>query len=176
MSYKLLATISLLLLVSNCISQSQNIIYKKIEIVGSKEFESATKNALNLLDKTKESSIIREHIGRIRESPKSGMREDEDVPTFEVSYAEWNYSSIWYAGVIAHDSCHSNLYFDAKKTNGGAEPPQDAWTGRGAEQKCLDFQLTILEELGADDYTMQYVGKLRENPTYQDVSYNSRSW
>jgi len=174
---RLAGLVLLIVFLSGCISGTVTKTRPTdgLEIVGGEEFVQATENALNLLRVSPEYQDIVGGIGRIREADRSGMDVYEDVPTFEVAYRSWNHSSIWYAGIIAHDSCHSRLYFTAKAEK-HAEPSADVWTGKYAEQKCLDYQIRVLSDLGADKGTMEYLRGLRVNPTYQDVGYGSRDW
>ncbi|MDD5112296.1 MAG: hypothetical protein PHG85_07110 [Candidatus Altiarchaeota archaeon] len=147
-----------------------------IQVDGSAAFTQETDKALKLLEGTKEYSEIAQNVGRVKESPKSGMNVYSDVPTFEVGQTTWQGGTVWYAGTIAHDSYHSKLYNDAKAANGGQEPDASAWTGAAAEQKCLQYQIKVLREMGGDASTIEYLEGLAKNPTYQNVPYDSRNW
>ncbi len=174
---RLAGLVLLVLFLSGCVggAVAKTRTADGVEIVGKGEFVQATENSLNLLMESTEYPTIVGSIGRIREADRSGMDVYGDVPTFDVAYRSWNHSSLWYAGIIAHDSCHSRLYF-AAKAGGSAEPPADAWTGKRAEQTCLEYQIRVLSELDADEGTLEYLRQLRVNPTYQDVDYGSRDW
>ena len=81
------------------------------------------------------------------------MRADAEKPTFVVGKRTWNHSALWYAGAIAHDCYHSKLYQEAR-AGAEAQSPIDSWTGTSAEKKCLNFQIEVMESLGADEETV----------------------
>ena len=97
-------------------------------------------------------------------------------PTFYVGRGTWERGGLlWYAGSIAHDSVHSRLYHDEKKRLNGAEPAALVWTGSQAEKVCMLFQSGVLEELGADKKTLDFMAesigvtvRLADAPTYQN--------
>ncbi|MCX6694732.1 MAG: hypothetical protein NTU61_00330 [Candidatus Altiarchaeota archaeon] len=149
---------------------------KNISVEGSSDFTSKTNNALNLLQNSSEYPIIAAHIGKIKEYDRSGMNVSGNVPTFQVGSQTWNSYTMWYAGAIAHDSYHSKLYSDAKQANGGMEPNPNTWSGKAAEQKCLAFQIKVLQQIGADEDTINQVRQELQNPTYQDIPYENRTW
>jgi hypothetical protein len=146
-----------------------------VEISGSDEFLSRTKEALALLRPTPFFSEIQRTIALIKQGRRSGMRAFAKRPTFVVGKRTWSHSALWYAGAIAHDSYHSKLYHDARESSGG-KPPADCWTGREAEKKCLAFQIKVLETLGADAETIAYLKQVEKNPTYQGHNLGWRSW
>ena len=115
-----------------------------IEVEGSQEFREETEKAITLLSQTHYYGEIKTYVKRIREHPSSGMDVYADKPTFNVARKSWSHSTIWYAGIIAHDSYHSKLYHEAKDDNDGLEPPKKAWTGSEAEKKCIDYQIKVL--------------------------------
>lgn len=147
-----------------------------IQVQGTTAFTQETEKALKLLEGTSEYSTITQNVGRIKEHDRSGMNVYSDVPTFEVGENTWKGGTIWYAGTIAHDSYHSKLYNDAKAANGGNEPDASTWTGAAAEQKCLQYQIKVLQELGADPDTIDYLKQQAANPQYQNIPYQNRSW
>jgi hypothetical protein len=147
-----------------------------MQVQGSTAFTQETNKALKLLEGTNEYSEITQNVGRIKENDKSGMNVYSNVPTFEVGSTTWQGGTVWYAGTIAHDSYHSKLYHDAKIANGGQEPDPSTWTGAAAEQKCLTYQIKVLQELGADADTIDYLTQQHQNPQYQNIPYQNRSW
>lgn len=146
-----------------------------LEIRGSAAFTVKTKEALTLLEGSTTFTTISPYIAVIEESTRSGMMAWTEKPVYHVGSATWNRGAAWYAGTIAHDGYHSLLYHKAKKAGKGKVPPE-AWTGKKAEQDCLRVQAEVLIEIKADDYFVDYVKGLIQNPTYQNISYSSRSW
>ena len=147
----------------------------RIEVRGVVEFLDRTREALALLQSTPYFPQIQRHIAVIRQGRRSGMRADAEKPAFVVGRRTWSRSALWYAGAIAHDSYHSKLYHDEKEST-GRNPPVDCWTGKEAEQKCLAFQIEVMEALGADAALIAYLGGLKKNPTYQGHNRGWRGW
>jgi hypothetical protein len=146
-----------------------------MEISGSEEFLSRTKEALELLRPTPFFPQIQRTIVAVKQGKRSGMRAYAKRPTFVVGKKTWSHSPLWYAGAIAHDSYHSKLYHDAREKSGG-NPPADCWTGREAEKKCLAFQIEVLKEQHVDEKTLAYLEEVEKNPTYQGHHRGWRSW
>lgn len=147
-----------------------------IEIRGSREFIERTHESLNLLYPLPEFALIRDHLAVIRQARRSGMKAWLAKPTFAVGKATWKHSALWYAGAIAHDAYHTKLYRDAERALTAAPPAADRWTGAAAERQCLEFQIEVLRQLGADDDTLGYLEICRENPTYQGRNRGWASW
>jgi hypothetical protein len=147
-----------------------------IEIRGCREFIEHTEESLTLLCPLPEFALIRDHLGVIRQARRSGMKAWLAKPTFAVGKATWKHSALWYAGAIAHDAYHAKLYCDVERAPTDARPAADGWTGAAAERQCLEFQLRVLRQLGADDDTLRYLESCRENPTYQGRNRGWASW
>lgn len=147
-----------------------------IAIDGNSQFTTETEKALNLLHKSSDYFTITQYVKRLKEYDHSGMDVYSDVPTFQVGEDTWKGDPVWYAGAIAHDSCHSRLYFEAKANNGGNEPDRNAWTGSQAEITCLGFQIKVLQEIGGDQATIDYLKEVMKDPKYQNVPYENRTW
>jgi hypothetical protein len=138
--------------------------YEGIEIQGSPTFIHSTITVLGMLKKTQSFEVVQRYVSIIKEAEKSGMRAYDVKPTYEVGADTWQYSIVWYAGTIAHDAYHSRLYHEAK-----------VWTGTEAERQCLAFQLQALKELNANEYLINYVEGLIEDPDYWS-DYDNRYW
>ncbi len=140
-----------------------------IEVQGSPAFITRTREAFVLLRKSPTFQTIKKHIAIIKEGEHSGMHAQLARPTYEVGAATWKHSAMWFAGSIAHDGYHSQLYKEGKP-----------WTGKQAEIECLKIQAQALKEMGADKGTIEYVVNLQANPTYQGEGtmedYKKRTW
>jgi hypothetical protein len=166
------------------LSFSSPEIIEGIEVRGTAEFRRRTRAALERLKSLPQFGTIARHIAVIRQGRRSGMKAWACAPTFVVGGATWRHSVGWYAGAIAHDAYHAQLYREAKQNTGAEEPCVDAWTGVEAEKLCLAFQREVLAELGADEKTLLYIDRCAQNPTYQGrnkgwksrVDYLKRWW
>lgn len=141
-----------------------------ISIIGDENCKSRTYEALNLLEEkaSTHALIIKKYIGIIECVDKgSGMVAQETPPRFKVGLLTLNAGSIWYAGSIVHDSCHSKLYYDALVNNGNVY--SDDWTGKVAESKCIAIQYDALEKIGADQKTLDYLKSVIDT-NYWDIS------
>jgi hypothetical protein len=124
--------------------------FDAIEIVGTARFRDRVHEALALL-KMKDASafeIVTAYVKRIEEGKHSGMWAYKEPPTYQMSDATAYHSVTWCAATIAHDSYHSKLYHDYKKSHAGLVP-DEIWTGRSAEQQCMKHQLAVMEHIGA---------------------------
>ncbi|MDB6021721.1 MAG: hypothetical protein JWQ04_1578 [Pedosphaera sp.] len=151
------------------------------EIVGSSRFTNQIHQALLLLKArdTNAYAIVTNYIGRIQEGERSGMWAYKTPPTYEISDSTAFYSVTWCAATIAHDSFHSKLYHDHRKTHGGPVPDA-VWTGTAAEQQCMKHQLAVMEHIGASTLEIDHAKKqadghyVKDNETWQE--YKNRKW
>lgn len=149
-----------------------------IKIKGDKNCVEKTQEALGLLQ-----SKVADHYNTVDKyvaiiectTQGSGMYAWETPPRYQVGKATIEAGTIWYAGTIIHDSCHSKQYHDYLSANNSATVPDKVWTGKEAEKQCLDIQYDALSRIGADQSTLDYVKNII-NSQYWDVSYNNRWW
>ncbi len=149
-----------------------------ITIKGDENCKTKTQDALNLLQSralTHYTTVIK-YVGIIEcASQGSGMYAWESPPRYQVGRATYEAGAIWYAGTIAHDSCHSKQYHDYLLNNNASSVPADAWTGKEAERQCLDVQYDALTKIGADQGTLDYIKNII-NSEYWNVNYENRWW
>jgi hypothetical protein len=139
----------------------KSIEYAGIQVEGQRAFVEQTRRALALLQaKAPEAfGIVQRHVGRIRQANRSGMRADQDPPTYEMADATAFYSLTWCAGSIAHDSYHSMLFDEHRRMHG--EPvPDEAWTGREREMECIEHQVQVMRDIGAAEAEVTYLSSL----------------
>jgi hypothetical protein len=138
----------------------------KIQIFGRKSYINHVKASLELLKSKAENvyNTVKENIGRIREHEHDGMQPNLDPPLFDMSFrTTFGYSNeseqwsrIWCAGSIAHDSLHSQLYRDYMRDK--EEPiPAEVYTGTAVELKCIQYQIEICKKLGAPEHMITYL-------------------
>ena len=150
----------------------------EIEIIGGDDCASKTNHVLDLLrNKAKiHYDTIIKYVGIIEcTESQSGMHVWEDPPRYQVGKATVDAGTIWYAGTIAHDACHSKQYHDYLLNNPSSSVPSDVYTGRNAEAQCLDVQYDALNKIGATQETLDYITKII-NSEYWDVDYDERWW
>jgi hypothetical protein len=81
----------------------------------------------------------------------------EDPPRFAVGRVTRDSGAIWYAGAIAHDSCHSWQYNEYAKDHPVEKVPEKLFSGQAAEEECARYQYGVLEKLGAPEKMLAYV-------------------
>lgn len=149
-----------------------------IKIVGDDTCKQQTNDALNLL-KTKDYDhyvYVTNYVGIIECADQgSGMFAYENPPRYLAGKSTREAGSIWYAGTIVHDATHSKLYNDYLKNHPNETVPANVWSGKDAEQKCIDIQVDALAKIGADQAVIDYA-KNAINANYWDVPYDQRNW
>lgn len=108
-----------------------------VEIIGEPGFFDQTERALSLLlDRAPDAHAkVLAHIGVIEQGEHSGMWAFEDPPMLDVNDRTAFHSLTWYAGAIAHDATHSELYH-AYVSEYGFPVPEETWAGVEAEAFC----------------------------------------
>jgi len=150
----------------------------EIKITGVGDCAAKTKRALDLLKNKAKShyDTIVKYVGIIEcTESQSGMHAWENPPRYQVGKATVDAGTIWYAGTIAHDACHSQQYHDYLLENSSTNVPAEVYTGRNAEAQCLDVQYDALRKIGATQETLDYITKVI-NSEYWKVDYSKRWW
>lgn len=132
-----------------------------ILVKGDKTFVDHTLKSLKIMfDNSRENfEIVHKYVGKIEQGDKSGMAAYEEPPTFYVGNPTSNASTTWYASAIAHDSFHSKLYHDYEDIHGTV--PNEVWGGYEPEMRCLEYQIGVLERVGASQSEVEYAKSLR---------------
>lgn len=108
-------------------------------------------------------ATVTNYIGIIQEHEHSGMQVHQSPPVFQLNGNSAYYSVTWCAGVIAHDSIHSKLYFDYKKQHPWSLwVPARTYGGDDAEHACLEHQLSVLKDDRRTDERNQLVPPMRD--------------
>ena len=139
---------------------------------------SETEKALNLLKREVPNhyGIANQYIGEIRcVESGSGMAAWEEPPVFLVGEVTLTAGTIWYAGTIIHDACHSKLYHDYLAMNSVPSTPGEVYSGREAEAQCLAAQLDALRGIRAPSYMLDSVREGIDSE-YWEVPYDERYW
>ena len=119
-----------------------------------------TVHALDLLDTKAHEDflLVTKYIGIIEcRDVWSAMYPFENPPRFRVGKVTRDSGTLWYAGAIAHDSCHSRQYHDYEKIHPEAAVPVEIYTGEAAEKECIRYQYGVLEKMGAPKKMLDYV-------------------
>ena len=139
---------------------------------------SQTEKALNLLKREVPNhfGIANQYIGEIRcVESGSGMAAWSKPPVFLAGEKTVEAGTIWYAGTIIHDACHSKQYHDYLAMNSVSSTPGEVYSGREAEAQCLAAQLDALRGIGAPPHMLDYVREVIESE-YWEVPYDERYW
>ncbi len=141
------------------VTPSDRLAYGHIKLVGTPEFISQTRAALDLLEEKDPlaSKKIQTYIGIIEQGEHSGMWAWEAPPRYEVGDSTAFYSVTWYASTIAHDATHSELYHQYEAAHPGEPVPQKAYAGIEVERFCNGYQLEVLKRIGAPQSEIDYM-------------------
>jgi hypothetical protein len=149
--------------------------FDTIAITGTPQFVVRTETALTLLKGSADTAYrkVTGYIGTIVQGEHSGMWAYEEPPRYEVNGVTAFSTVTWYAGTIAHDALHSELYHVYLAANTGPVP-DSAWTGEAAEKESMAFQLEVLKSIGAPESEITYLQNL--DPNYWKIPYEDRTW
>lgn len=174
---------ALILLVSGCkspVSSPSTERFDNLTIQGSPQFREQVANALALLKSKSPQGfeIVTNYVGLIEQHEHSGMQVHHNPPVFQLNDKSAFYSLTWCAGVIAHDSFHSKLYFDYKKQHSWSLwVPPGVHGGAKAEHACLQHQLAVLQNIGAPTNEIDWCRQsATQTNKYWEVKYKNRNW
>lgn len=155
-----------------------------IDIEGSQKYTQQVEKCLGLLQAkaADDYAFVLGNIGVIEQNERSGMLAWANPPRYQMSDVTAFYSLTWCAGTIAHDAYHSYLYHQYQSEHSG-KPPYEVWGGVAAEKLAIDFQLQVMQKIGATDHELKYLKSL--DGTHGDVNkdgkldgqdYQQRNW
>ena len=146
-----------------------------IKIIGDDEFIKKTEEALALIrEKAPKFYVsVTNYIGIIKAYEKTGMAAYLDPPTSKIGLKTAEANLTWYASMIVHETNHSKQYNDYRK-NVNKKVPNEIWTGRAAEDACLDVQEAFLKEINAPERFIKAVQRARHIDYFSDAK--SRDW
>jgi hypothetical protein len=176
------ALVSILMVVSGCASadSGHSRQFDSLGIQGTTQFGEQVEKALTLIRGRSPVgyATVTNYVGIIQEHKHSGMELHHSPPIFQLNTNSAYVSVTWCAGVIAHDSFHSKLYFDYKKQH-----PWVLWVpgkvhgGEQAERACLEHQLVVLANIGAPDSEINWCRQcMSQTNQYWKVKYKDRNW
>jgi hypothetical protein len=157
----------------------------EVTIRGSDDFVRRTEEALALLESQAPDAYekILTYVEVIEQGEHSGMWAFENPPRYEVGDATAFASLPWYASTIAHDSTHSELYYNYLLAHPGGSVPQEAWAGVESERFCNSYQLGVLTLVGGAAGEIEYLAGLSGDHCDLDDDgdcdwddYNARDW
>jgi hypothetical protein len=149
---------------------------RKVEVRGSKDFQTWTRSALDLL-RSQAPSAYKDVLASIKivEPVEAGSGIYVDEGRFQVgrgtAYAP-NYEPaeqlVWYAGTLVHDACHADLHKQGK-----------VYDGKEGEVACLKRQKAALIQLkGGEDFAAHVQGLIdgADDPANQYWLQPHRHW
>jgi hypothetical protein len=151
--------------------------FDKITIRGSPKFKHQVMSALVLLKARMPEAyqMVTNYIGAIAEAKHSGMAAYLNPPTFHLNDTSAFYSRTWCAASIAHDSMHSKLYHEYLREHPEEKSvPAGVWMGEAVERRCSEYELKVLQKIGAPDYEVLWCSQT--NNRYWEVEYDKRNW
>jgi len=155
-------------------------MHETVTIRGNAEFINSTIKGLELLKEQAPDAyeLVMKHIGDIVSGKPSGVFPDMLWlgPTFVImgpSYSEG--SPIEYAGALAHEAYHCELYRKAERNNPSSSVEPNAYSGEHAEGLCLQYQCDVLRRLGLDESEIkEYANGLHTR--WWEVPFERRDW
>jgi hypothetical protein len=152
-----------------------------VVVRGDDAFVRATIDALELLKaKTPDVyALLEKHVGFVISGKPSAVvvRGLARFPTTMVVMgpAYFERSAVEYAGALAHETYHCELYRHAEQSAPGRPVPRHAYSGEHAETLCLRYQCDVLRRLGLDEAHIDRYEKSLES-RWWEVPFDQRSW
>ena len=132
-----------------------------IKIIGTDDFIKKTEEALTLLKEKSPDhyTIVTNYLSVIQFSEKTGVTASSKIS--KIGFKIFKLPLQWYAAGLAHESYHSKLYHDYRQKF-GLPVPNDVYSGRKAEDACLDVQKDCAKNLGAHISYIKYLEDMKK--------------
>ena len=147
---------------------------RQILIVGSAEFIDKTREALALIRKTDVDmwNMVVKYIGVIALTKKTGVYAWQKPSVSGIGPTVFQ-NVVYSASGFCHEACHSKLFHEYKEKYG--EVPDLVWSGREAENKCLDVQIEFYKKLNISAVekrsNIQYLEKMKTVDYFSNYNY-----
>lgn len=138
-----------------------------IQLIGDEACFEQTDQAFDLLKERalEYYNFVNERLGIIECIEQgSGVYTWENPPRFTVGKSTREAGTMWYAGVLVHESEHVELYRQGKEDS-----------GKEAEEASVDVQYDALVQLGADQATLDDVKESLQTEWW-NMDYEDRWW
>ena len=155
-------------------------LHDGVSIGGDEVFVRATVVALDLLREQAPDAyaLVKRHVGDILASTPSGVFSSVRRlgPTMVMIGPTWSGGSpIEYAGVLAHEAYHCELYQAARANRANKAVSRAAYSGEEAERQCLRYQCDVLKRLGLDEGRLKkYEGAMETK--WWEVPFDQRKY
>ena len=150
--------------------------YGSITIYGQKEFLDLTIRTLDLLKEKHPAAftLVQRYIEFICFSKFSVI--DIKRKFCLVCSSILSESEVEYAGGLVHEAFHCKLYYEYLQARPEEKKvPKEIATGEEAEKRCVEYQCKVLEDLGADQTTLDYYKNVI-NTRYWEVPWEFQDW
>jgi len=132
----------------------------KIRAVGDDECKIQVNEAITLLKQKapKHFQLAVDYLGTIECVEDGSDIFDYDQPA-RVKFGKLTMDEgvLWLSSAIVHEACHVKQYNDFRQENLTKNVPDEVYKGKNAEGWCLEVQADVLEKMGSDKDTIDYV-------------------
>ena len=94
-----------------------------------------------------------------------------------VMLGEWaiEASARYLASGLAHEAFHCSLYWSYRDRHPGRDAPTDVFSGERAERECLEYQISVLRQLGETEESAAHLRDLMKTEWW-NVPWHERTW
>lgn len=150
--------------------------YEAISVFGDEEYRKVVIEALRLLRERAPDNwpIIKKHIKTLCRS-RSSFVFVPLLPATAYLNVPTGSPPEFVAGNIAHEAFHCFLYWEFASSNPGMDVPEDIYSGEEAEQKCVEFQCSVMKALGVSE---KVLAAYKEAPEFRcwEIPWELRDW
>lgn len=136
-----------------------------LKIDGDENCVAKTNEALNLL-RNKDPDNYEELASRIdlikcdrfATRPQYNLKEGKGFREIRIDKRTMDAGAIWYAGTIAHETCHARQFQEFEKIKYNLSPEEaERERNNDLEAECAQVQAESLKKLGAEEYMINHV-------------------
>ena len=148
-----------------------------IEIRGRQAFRDRVAAALRLLHAGAPAafSLCEQYFDLVIMSRHSGVH--VEMRPGIVMLGEWaiEASARYLASGLAHEAFHCSLYWSYRDRHPGRDAPTDVFSGERAERECLEYQISVLRQLGETEERAAHLRDLMKTEWW-NVPWHERTW
>ena len=121
---------------------------KPLPIIGDEGFTYQIEKALKLLKENspREYSLVIKYSTKLNLTMASGA--NVQLKEVDLSWKSASESVTWCASCLAHEAYHIKLYHEYRNIH-GSPVPNNIYSGKGAELKCIRYQILVLKNVNA---------------------------
>jgi hypothetical protein len=148
-----------------------------IRIYGPPNFREAVAAALHRLasDAPDAFALCKRFVEAVVIARNSGVSSNRRPAIVLLGHWATQVSLPYLASTLVHEAYHCQLYWSSHESSSGKKVPAHLYSGEEAERACIEYQTSVLKQLGGSDAEAQHLRDQMATEWWK-VPWHERTW